>query len=399
MNASPLPGPRPVPRFLALVLTLAAIPPRPLPAQVLGFEAGLEPAAVLADGAAAATLPESRWMRLPESVRRDLSGTFEAQRTRPSDLTSLWKEPLSGWEARGGDADPLGPGSWSQTAFDQVLSAEARRALLAVYVKVKAEGLWDQVGALGWLDASRGSAGIDFQARHGHEALRARARARGYVPDFMAEGDELWGLRSPEIGAQLHVRGPEPGKAFPVSDDVQIHIDLNNPGAALSASEVGAAAAALDYLVGGCGHVVNDLWQRGDTHTPLALMRALEEQGLAVLDVDVEPAGAGVALGDFLKWDTDGEDTWGSWFGHLWVKPHASQAGWWTEDEGARRFDRVRLLAVSASEVVFELTYPNGWVQATIGPDQRLRAAWYQASSGKLREFGGTLEEGWVRFP
>lgn len=341
----------------------------------------------------------SAWMRLPAGVRADLARTLEPQLEGRASKHGMYADAVGRWRARPGAAEaaPGGPGSWSQHVFDEVLEAPARRGLLAVHAKAKAEGFWDLVGALGWIDAKGGSAGIDFDARGGHEVLRRRAEGLGYTADFMADDGRVWGLRSPEKGAQLHLRGPAPGASEGDRDLVQIHVDLNNPGRERSIHEVGVAGAALDYAFHGGVHVVEDLWRRGATHSPDALVAALAAQGIEVPDPElVELGGGELAMTELLKWDTDGGEPWGSWFGYLWVKPHAGQAGWWTKGEGSRGFDRVQLLSRGPREVVLLLEYGNGWVQATVEPGGALKAAWYQASSGEVRDFGGELVEGRV---
>lgn len=395
---------RPSPPCLALAL--AALGAASLPATgFLGQGPPPPPAAAPPSSAPASTSDAaprraaSPWMRLPPEVRRDLARTFEAQLDGRAARHGMYAGPAERWRDAGGRRGSTGEGSWSQHAFDQVLGAQARRSLLAVYAKIRAEGFWDLVGALGWVDAERGSAGIDFDARGGHEGLRDRARARGYGVDFMADDGRVWGLRSPEQGAQLHLRGPYPDAELADRDYVQIHVDLNNPGRVLNEDEAGLLTALGDYALHGGVHVVEDLWRRGETHGPRALVDALRAQGLVVLDVDEDVLGAsGVVTSDLLKWDTDGGEPFTSWFGYLWIQPHQQAAGWWTEDEGSRRFDSVQVLEAGPEGVVFDLVYGNGWLQVTALPGDRVSAAWYQDSSGELREFGGRLVEGRVQF-
>lgn len=316
----------------------------------------------------------SPWARLAPEDRAALAGPLRAMGELP--------------DHRVGGFDPDTHGSYARFYFDVHLAPGARRALLAVYAKLRAEGLWDEVAALTYMDdgqAKNPDPGICFLPRR--DDFQAFLRSRGFGPWNMAAKPDRWGLRSPKVGAELHARGPNPDAPADVRDGVvSIHIDLNNPGrtALPTALPVPGVDPAWTWARGGW-HYLEDDHSRQETHSPEAIRRALLEQGIRVPDVDVTRSGR-YEVSDFVKWYT-GEDA----FGHVWLKPRARQAGWWTEGEGARSFDRVIVTGGA-----YRLRYGNGFLDLWITGEDSVEGRWYKQSDRATYEVEGRRVAGIV---
>lgn len=335
--------------------------------------AGAAPAA--ASPASLAAPGSTPWLRLPPAVRADLARLLRRQMVVGL-AAHNHSDALKAWEAAGRPVD------WPRWFFDVALNPAGRRGLLVMHAKLRDEGLWHVIGALGYLNRE-GDTGFMFTA--GVADLAATLATFDYGNYWMADHGCTWGVRSPKTGAQLHFRRSDPGRFVLFS----VHIDLHNPGDGATDGWVPAVDCAVAIQ-----HWWEDDRNRDTTHTPDTVRAAVVAQGIAVPEVDA-PVTGGVRLTEFLKWETDES----GWFGHLWLKPRALQAGWWTQGEGARDFTAVTPLASRGDGPRFRLEYSNGHVDATVRADGDLRASWFQRSSGETRDFEGELEAGGVMPP
>jgi hypothetical protein len=208
------------------------------------------------------------------------------------------------WEA---EVRAAGPGgrhdSWARFYFDRSLNARARQALLLMYAKLLAEGIWEHVEAIGWVERAGRSMTVGIYPKGGSTALWRSLTSRriqidgrsvpAYGDWYQASRGDRWGLRSAKVGAELHLVGPvgsihaidaSGDFGFPFGQDqVKVHIDLNNPGEFPEAAHYFERLRRLDeYLDRGGRHVLEDDLRRDETHTPETIQAALEAQGIAI---------------------------------------------------------------------------------------------------------------------
>lgn len=367
-------------RTLSALALLLAASPAPAPAQILGVGPGAPgggAAGAARPRAAAPARPAGKWDRLPPAYRAELTRLLEGQRRVGLAAHNFSRAHTAWGEARsvGGTSDP-----WPRWFFERTLHPGGRRGLLTLVAKLRDEGVIDAIGAIGWVaDASEGpnDAVFTFVETPGQD-IRVRLAAKGYGDHYNAAGDD-WGVRSPATGAQLHFRKSE----HPTLDLYSVHVDLNNPGR--------GKGNWISQAGRGISHWYEDLEAREDTHTAELIQAAIRAQGIAVPDVDAVALPGGLVVSEWLKWETDES----SWFGWLWLKPAAREAGWWTSSEGSRRFTAVNPGPAGTTDPAdFRLTYGNGHVDLWIASGGALRARWFQTSTGKSREFTGRLDQG-----
>jgi hypothetical protein len=154
-------------------------------------------------------------------------------------------------------------------------TTEGRHSFVCVYAKLKHERLWPEVQTVRWV----GPTGeIVFTARRGSEGLRQYLLRNSYGDWWCAGMGYVWGVRSRFRGAQLHFRGLKDG-------NVNVHIDLNNPGDPLKGPPTGWVKELPDAIL----HKIGDDWDRASTHLWWMLEAALKaSQSILVPDCSTE---------------------------------------------------------------------------------------------------------------
>lgn len=328
--------------------------------------------------------PDTPWFRIPAELRAEFERVLEPQvepNFRSDDRAPIaeeyYDESFRAWQAAREEDPQL---SWSRYFFDTHLGIEGRRVLLCVQAKMAAEHIWHQIAVIGRFDPASPWPGF-WAAPRDPSTFLAYLGKIGYGDWFGADRGDRWGLRSPDSGAQFHILGPASGGDPRMNE---FHIDLSNPG----------DRSYIDFLSDayhGLDHLVNDHPDFGADSENISerLREDIVDQGIEVHDPDLVSL-EGAWISDFLKWETDEDD----WFGYMWMNPREGTAGWWTEEEGARNFDRV-ILVSEEYPVTYRLEYGNGSLELLIFWDS-IEASWYQKSSGKYRHFEGEKIRGFV---
>jgi hypothetical protein len=147
---------------------------------------------------------------------------------------------------------------------------EGRNSFLCIYAKLEHEDLWSEVKTVFWV----GRTGeMLFVPDKKSEELRNSLVKQGYGDWWHAQDcGDVWGVRSPLRGTQLHFREPKDPKGV-----INVHIDLHNPG-------VRKGIPSPEDINYAARHLILDKTERPKTHVWSKLREALEQQ-----DVDLPP--------------------------------------------------------------------------------------------------------------